>query len=107
MNELKYSWSMPEPIKMGQPGWMLQELSKEYTRQGLRIADQLRRAADDVEYAARSIPKDHEAGLPDHNVSAANVLKAIDTMHGNFSTTALLTAAAGADRHARNPEEGT
>ena len=90
---------------MGEPGWMLQELSKEFTRQGIRIADQLRRAADEVERAARFIPQDHATGLPDHNASASNVLKAIDTMHGNFSTTALLKAGADADRHARNPEE--
>jgi hypothetical protein len=94
-------------VEMGEPGWMLQELSKEFTRQGIRIADQLRRAADDVERAARHVPKDLTTGLPDHNASASNVLKAIDTMHGNFSTTALLKAAADADRHARNPEEGS
>lgn len=89
--------------EIGEPGWMLQELSKEYTRQGLRIAYQLRRAADEVERAAGYIPQD--TGLPDHNTSASNILKAIDTMHGNFSTTTLLRAAADADRHARNPEE--
>lgn len=90
---------------MGQPGWMQQELSKEFVRQTRRIAEQLRDTADRIERSAEAIPSETGTGLPDHNVAASNVLKAIDTFHGNLSTSSLLKAAADADRFARNPLE--
>lgn len=94
-------------VEMGSPGWIQQELSKEYTRQALRVVEQLRQAADRIERTADRIPTDVTTGLPDHNRAAANLLMEINTFHGNLSTSNLLTAAADADRHARNPEEGS
>lgn len=89
---------------MNAPGWVQSKLTEEFTRQGLRIADQLRRAADAVENAARDVSVEIDTGLPDHNSSASNVLTAIDNFHGNLSTSSLLRAAAEADRHARSTE---
>jgi hypothetical protein len=89
---------------MNAPGWMQAKLTEEFTRQGLRIAEQLRRTAEEVERAARNVSTELDTGLPDHNQSVADILKAINGFHGNLSTHGLLTAAAEADRHARNPE---
>lgn len=83
---------------------MLQQLSKEYTRQALRIAEQMRQTADTIERRATAISVDKATGLPDHNRSVADILNEINAFHGNLSTSNLLTAAADADRHARNPE---
>lgn len=95
---------MPDLVDMNDPGWMLARLSREYSRQALRIAEQLRQAADTVERRATSISVDKTTGLPDHNRSAADILSEINAFHGNLSTSNLLTAAADADRYARNPE---
>lgn len=56
---------------------------------------------------AGKVPTDLTTGLPDHNRAAIGVLSAIDTFHGNLSTSNLLTAAADADRQARDPEAGS
>lgn len=90
---------------MGTPGWMQQELTKEYVRQTRRIVEQLRETADRIERSAGEIPKSMTGGLPDHTLAASRVLTAIDTFHGNLSTSNLLHAAAEADRFARNPME--
>jgi hypothetical protein len=89
---------------MNDPAWIGTKLSEEYSRQALRIAEQLRHAADRVERAATAISIDKATGMPDHNRSAAAVLSEINSFHGNLSTSNLLAAAADADRHARNPE---
>lgn len=89
---------------MNDPSWVSDMLSKEFTRQGLRVADQLRQAADRVERKASSISVDRSSGMPDHNRAAADILNEINSFHGNLSTSNLLAAAADADRHARNPE---
>ncbi|MET4143961.1 hypothetical protein [Arthrobacter sp. UYCo732] len=89
---------------MNDPYWVSDMLSKEFTRQGLRVAEQLRRAADQVERKASSISVDRTTGMPDHNRTAADILGEINSFHGNLSTSNLLTAAADADRHVRNPE---
>lgn len=89
---------------MRDPAWVGVKLSEEYTRQALRVADQLRHTADRIERAATAVSADKATGMPDHNRSAAAVLSEINSFHGNVSTSNLLTAAADADRHARNPE---
>jgi hypothetical protein len=89
---------------MRDPAWIGAKLSEEYTRQALRVAEQLRHTADRIERAATSISVDKATGLPDHNRSATAVLSEINSFHGNLSTSNLLAAAADADRHARNPE---
>lgn len=89
---------------MRDPSWVSTQLSKEYSRQALRVAEQLRHTADRVERAAAAISVDKATGMPDHNRSAAAVLSEINSFHGNLSTSNLLAAAADADRHARNPE---
>jgi hypothetical protein len=89
---------------MNEPGWMLAQLSQEYTRQALRIADQLRETAARIERKATAISVDRTTGLPDHNRAAAELLSEINAFHGNLSTSNLLVAAADADRCARNPE---
>lgn len=89
---------------MRDPSWVSAQLSKEYTRQALRVAEQLRHTADRIERAATAISVDKATGMPDHNRSAAAVLSEINSFHGNLSTSNLLAAAADADRHARNPE---
>ena len=89
---------------MRDPAWVGAQLSKEYSRQALRIAEQLRYAADRIERAAKDVSVNRTTGMPDHNRSAANVLSEINSFHGNLSTSNLLTAAADADWQARNPE---
>lgn len=89
---------------MRDPTWVSAQLTKEYTRQALRVAEQLRHAADRIERAATAVSVDKASGLPDHSRSAAAVLSEINSFHGNLSTSNLLAAAADADRHARNPE---
>jgi hypothetical protein len=89
---------------MRDPAWVSAQLSKDYTRQALRVAEQLRHTADRIERAATAIPADRTTGVPDHTRSAAGILSEINAFHGNLSTTNLLSAAADADRHARNPE---
>ena len=89
---------------MRDPAWIGAKLSEEYTRQALRVAEQLRHAAERIERAATAISVDKATGMPDHNTSAAAVLSEINSFHGNLSTSNLLAAAADADRHARNPE---
>lgn len=89
---------------MRDPAWIGVKLSEEYTRQALRVADQLRHTADRIERAATDIWIDRATGMPDYNRSAAAVLHEINTFHGNLSASNLLMAAADADRHARNPE---
>lgn len=88
---------------MGTPGWMQQELTKEFVRQTHRVVEQLRDAADRIERSAAEIPGSGD--FPDHTSAASRVLTVIDTFHGNLSTSALLKAAADADRFARNPLE--
>lgn len=89
---------------MRDPSWVGAQLSKEYSRQALRIAEQMRQAADIIERKATAISVDKDTGLPDHNRSVADILNEINVFHGNLSISSLLTAAADADRHARNPE---
>jgi hypothetical protein len=89
---------------MRDTGWIGAKLSEEYTRQALRVAEQLRHAADRVEREAANVHISRTSGLPDHNLSAAGILGTLNSLHGNLSTHNLLTAAADADRHARNPE---
>lgn len=92
---------------MNEPGWVLAQLSKEYTNQALRIADQLRETADRIERQATAIPINRSAGVPDHNRSVSGILSEINAFHGNLSTSNLLMAAADADREARNPRGST
>lgn len=87
-----------------EPGQMQAKFTEEYIRQGLNVAAQLRETADRIERQAVTIPVDKSTDLPDHNRSAASVLRELNTFHGNLSTSNLLAAAADADRHARNPE---
>jgi hypothetical protein len=89
---------------LNDPAFVGRKLSEEFTRQGQRIAEQLRDAAARVELESTRLHIDHETGLPDHNVSAASILDAINSFHGNLPTYNLLTAAADADRHYRTPE---
>lgn len=93
--------------EMSEPGWVQRKLSGEYVLQALRVAKQLRDTADRIERSAGAIPTETSTGLPDHNRAAVDVLAAIDTFHGNLSTSALFTAAAAADRHARDPKDLT
>jgi hypothetical protein len=69
---------------MRDPSWVSAQLSKEYTRQALRIAEQLRDAADRIQREATAISVDRTTGVPDHNRSAAAVLNAINVFHGNL-----------------------
>lgn len=89
---------------MQDPAWVGAQLSKEYTRQALRVVEQLRHTADRIERAATAVPVNKATGMPDHNRAAATVLSEINSFHGNLSTSNLLMAAADADRHARNPD---
>lgn len=90
---------------MGSLDWMQEELSKEFTRQVKRIAEQLRDTAERIDRSAGHIPKSLTDDLPDHNTAASNVLSAIGNFHGNLSISGLLRAAAEADRFARTPQE--
>lgn len=89
---------------MQAPDFVGRKLSEEFTRQGHRIAEQLRDAADRVERDTADLHIDRATGLPDHNLTVARILQTLNVLHGNLSTYNLVTAAADADRHIRNPE---
>lgn len=79
-------------------------LTREFTRNGNRIAARLRQAADDVERHAATIRTDiHDLKL-DHQYSASEILHDIQTMYANLPLGGLLKAASDADRYVRNPE---
>jgi hypothetical protein len=90
---------------MNQPGWIGDQLSAEFSRQGHRIAEQLRWAADRIDSLVDNVSISPDDRLRDHNQTAASILSEINSMHGNMSTSGLLNAAAVADRHLRNPRE--
>lgn len=90
---------------MNQPGWIGDQLSAEFSRQGHRIADQLRWAAERIDSLSGNVAISPGDRLRDHNQTASAILSEINSMHGNMSTSGLLNAAAVADRHLRNPKE--
>lgn len=91
---------------MNEPGWIGDQLSAEFSRQGHRIADQLRWAAERIDSLSDNVSINPGDKLRDHNQTASAILAEINSMHGNMPTSGLLNAAATADRHIRNPKEG-
>jgi hypothetical protein len=87
-------------VDMNEQGWMIEQLSKESTPEGLRIADR-------IEHAARNISGSTQEGPPDYSWGGCSILGEINTMHGTMSTSNLLNAAADADGYARKPERYT